>query len=214
LYWLQVGAYRTFGVGEFAARLPSALAALAAVLLTYELGRRLFDPLTGLLGGLVLASAALFSAAAHFANPDPLPCACTVLTFLGWWQALDGGGALWFVVAGAAAGLGVLAKGPVAIVLPGGAVGLFLLWSRWLGLLWDRRVGWAVLACGLVFGPWYAWVGVETKAEFLRGFLLTHNVGRYVGAMEGHRGGPYYYPLVLAGGVAPVAGFFRPAGWV
>src|ERR1043166_2054327 len=42
LYWLQLGAYKIFGVNEFAARLPSALAALATVLLAYELGRRLF----------------------------------------------------------------------------------------------------------------------------------------------------------------------------
>src|SRR6516164_2523258 len=42
LYWLQIGAYKLFGVNEFAARLPSALAALATVLLTYEFGRLLF----------------------------------------------------------------------------------------------------------------------------------------------------------------------------
>src|SRR5437588_1640730 len=42
LYWLQVAAYRRLGVTEFAARLPSALAALGTVLLTYELGRRMF----------------------------------------------------------------------------------------------------------------------------------------------------------------------------
>src|SRR5438876_8026436 len=33
LYWCQIAAYRLFGVNEFAARLPSALAALAAILL-------------------------------------------------------------------------------------------------------------------------------------------------------------------------------------
>ena len=43
LYWLQVASYRRLGVTEFAARLPSALAALATVLLTYELGRRAFE---------------------------------------------------------------------------------------------------------------------------------------------------------------------------
>src|SRR5579885_733270 len=43
LYWLQATAYRQFGVNEFSARLPSVLASLLAVLLTYELGRRLFD---------------------------------------------------------------------------------------------------------------------------------------------------------------------------
>src|SRR5262245_41676235 len=44
LYWLQLAAFRLVGVNELAGRLPSALAALAAVLLTYELGRRIFDP--------------------------------------------------------------------------------------------------------------------------------------------------------------------------
>src|SRR5262249_55375469 len=38
LYWLQIAAYESFGVNEFAARLPSALAALISILLTYELG--------------------------------------------------------------------------------------------------------------------------------------------------------------------------------
>src|SRR5436190_14051814 len=54
LYWLQILGYRTFGVGEFAARLPSALAAMATVLLTYELGRRMFGLVAGLLAGLTL----------------------------------------------------------------------------------------------------------------------------------------------------------------
>src|SRR5436309_6047099 len=72
LYWLQILGYRTFGVGEFAARLPSALAAIATILLTYELGRRMFGPPAGLLAGLTLASAVMFCAAAHFANPDAL----------------------------------------------------------------------------------------------------------------------------------------------
>lgn len=213
LYWLQLAAYHEFGVGEFAARLPSALSALAAVLLTYELGRRLFDPTTGLLGGLVLASATLFCGAAHFANPDALLNACTVLTFLFFWLGFSRGDSRWLVAAGAATGLGVLAKGPVALVLPLGAAGLFLLWSRRLDMLWDRRVLWASLACTLVFAPWYGWVGAETKAEFLRGFLLQHNVGRYLKPMEGHRGGLYYYPLVLLAGMAPWSAFLGAAGW-
>src|SRR5262245_41074327 len=80
LYWLQAAAYRVFGINEFAARLPSALAALLTLLLTYELGRRLFDAATGLLAGLILGSAPLFCASGHFANPDALLNACVVLT--------------------------------------------------------------------------------------------------------------------------------------
>jgi 4-amino-4-deoxy-L-arabinose transferase-like glycosyltransferase len=225
LYWLQLAAYHQLGVNEFGARLPSALAALAAVLLAYELGRRLFDPGTGLLGGLILASTTMFVAAARFANPDALLNACTLLTFLFLWLAFRGN-SRWLILAGAAAGLGVLAKGPVAIVLPGGAAVLFLLWSRRLSLLWDRRVVWGALACALVFAPWYGWVAAETKAEFLKGFFLTHNVGRFLNPMEGHDGGPagslapvryatsaLYYPLVLLAGLAPWSAFLAPAGW-
>src|SRR2546421_3482707 len=54
LYWLQMLGYHFFGVSEFSARLPSALAALGAVLLTYELGRKMFSPVAGLYAGLVL----------------------------------------------------------------------------------------------------------------------------------------------------------------
>src|SRR6266404_3220939 len=87
LYWLQIGAFRLFGINEFAARLPSALAALAAVLLTYELGRQMFGAATGLLAGLVSASTGLFCAAAHFANPDALLNAFTTLTLLFCWRS-------------------------------------------------------------------------------------------------------------------------------
>jgi len=107
-----------------------------------------------------------------------------------------------------------------------GASGLYLLWSRRLGLLWDRRVLWASLICVAVFAPWYGWVAADTKAEFLRGFFLTHNVGRFLHPMEGHTGGPtgtgsvlryatqgLYYPLVLLAGLAPWSVFLGLAGW-
>src|SRR5437868_12577373 len=54
LYWAQALAYQTFGVTEFAARLPSVIAAVLAALLTYRLGRRMFSPMTGLLAALIL----------------------------------------------------------------------------------------------------------------------------------------------------------------
>src|SRR5437016_532793 len=80
LYWCQIGAYRLFGVNEFAARFPSALAALLTVLLAYELARGMFGAATGLLAGMILTGSGGFCASAHFANPDALLHFCTVLT--------------------------------------------------------------------------------------------------------------------------------------
>src|SRR5262245_35845327 len=163
LYWLQILAYQLFGVSEFAARLPSALAALLTVLLTYELGRRQFGLGVGLLAGLIVASTLLFAAAAHFANPDALLNTFTLLTMLAFWIGFDSGWRSWPVLAGASAGLAMLAKGPVGLVMPGAAALLFLFWSRRLRLLLESRLLLGTLACVLVALPWYAWVGADTK---------------------------------------------------
>jgi 4-amino-4-deoxy-L-arabinose transferase-like glycosyltransferase len=212
LYWLQVAAYHCCGVNEFAARLPSALAALLTVLLTYELGRRLFDPSTGLLAGLILASAVLFCASAHFANPDALLNLCTVLCLFCFWQHYTRGG-LWLVASGAAAGLGMLAKGPVALVLPVAVTFLFLLWRGELRRLRDLRLLGATLAFALVAAPWYVWVGVETKGQWLRGFFLKHNLDRALAPMEHHGGPLFYYLIVLLVGLAPWSVFLGSTCW-
>ena len=213
LYWLQGLAYHNLGVNERSARLPSALAALLSVLLTYELGRRMFGAGTGLLAGLVLASTVLFCASAHFANPDALLNACTLLTFYFFWRDFERGGSSWLALGGISTGLGMLAKGPVGLVLPVAALGLFLVWAgqprRWLRSALLGGVGLFIV----VAGPWYAWVAAETKAEFLRGFFLHHNVGRFLSPMEHHGGGVLYYLFILLAGFAPWSVFFLPVFW-
>jgi 4-amino-4-deoxy-L-arabinose transferase-like glycosyltransferase len=213
LYWLQIGTFRLFGINEFAARFPSAVAAVMAVLLTYELGRGMFGSATGLLAGLVLASTGLFCASAHFANPDALLNAFTQLTFLCYWQDITRNRRIWSLASGLSAGFAVLTKGPIGLVLPGVVIALFLMWSRTFRLLWRQRLLWAALAFVLVALPWYVWVGVETKFAFLRAFILQHNVARFLHPLDHHSGPVYYYFCVLALGFAPWSAFLGVAVW-
>src|SRR5947208_1704523 len=213
LYWLQMLGYHFFGVSEFSARLPSALAALAAVLLTYELGRKMFSAWAGLYAGLILASSVLFCASAHFANPDALLNACTVLTFLFFWRDWERGGTGWVVLGVISTGLAMLAKGPVGLVLPSAAVFFYLLWSRQLRRYFRPQLAGGIFAFLLVAAPWYAWVAADTKAEFLRGFFLQHNLGRFLEPMESHHGSVLYYALVLLVGFSPWSVFFAATLW-
>jgi 4-amino-4-deoxy-L-arabinose transferase-like glycosyltransferase len=213
LYWLQMSAYRVFGVNEFAARLPSALASLLTLLVLYELGRRLFDRSAALLAGLVLAGSVSFAAAAHFANPDALLNLCTLLTLWCFWNHHSCEGGWWLLGSGAAAGLGMLAKGPVALLLPLAVTLGFLLWRREWRRLLDLRLLGASLIFLLVAAPWYIWVGMETKGEWLSGFLGKHNVERALVPMENHGGPFYYYLLVLVAGLAPWSVFLGPTVW-
>jgi 4-amino-4-deoxy-L-arabinose transferase-like glycosyltransferase len=56
-FWLIAGSYKLFGVNPFAARLPSALAALGGVLLTFFFVRRIFDNTeTAFMAAIILLS--------------------------------------------------------------------------------------------------------------------------------------------------------------
>lgn len=210
LYWCQIAAYNVFGVNEFAARLPSALAALLAALAAYELARGMFNPATGLLAGVMLPTCLLFCIAGHFANPDALLTLSLTLSFGCFWAWYRGVG--WAIVpCGVAMGLGVLAKGPVAVVLPVLVWGTFLLAQK---ELWRAfRIEFLLcLGCAfLVAAPWYTWVAVETKGRWLMGFWFNHNQGRFLAPMESHGGSVVYYLPVLLLGLAPWSLFVLPA---
>lgn len=213
LYWLQVGAYHLFGVNEFAARLPSALAALFTVLLTYELGRMLFNSMTGLLGGLIVSSSILLCAAARFANPDALLNLFLVLCFFLFWRGFSQTGKYPYFSLGLAAGLAVLAKGPIGLAMPTAGLVLFLLWIGKLRILWTPRFFLGAASFSLVGLPWYILVCAETKGEFIFGFLLKHNVNRFISPMENHSGGPWFYLLVILVGLAPWSIFLGLTVW-
>lgn len=68
---------------------------------------------------------------------------------------------------------------------------------HFLKTCWYMRPLTAIAMVLLVAGPWYYWVGVQTDGQWLRGFFLDHNVGRFANAMEGHSGSPLYYPAAI-----------------
>ena len=213
LYWLQVASYHFFGVNEFAARLPSALAALGVLFVCYELGRSLFCAISGLLGALILGSTAFLIGAGHFANPDAVLNLCVAQTLLLFWYGHRKPNSWWFAGLGVLLGCAALAKGPVGVVLPTLVMASYLAWEKRLQLLCDRRVLWGFLALALVALPWYIWVAIDTRGVFLRGFLGEHNLSRFLHPMDRHAGSPFYYLIVLFVGLAPWSFLLACASW-
>ena len=213
LYWLQRTSYAAFGVSEWSARLPSVVAAWLTVLLTYELARRMFGRPTGLLSGLVLASAVEFCVLAHAATPDATLLLFTVLTYSAFWVGHENGGRRWWVPTAAACGLAVLTKGPVGVALPGLVILLYFAWNRERRRLWDRRLVWGVLAGLLVAGPWYGLVTAETRGAWAKAFFLDENVNRALTPLEGHRGPVVYHAAALFVLFAPWSVFLGAAVW-
>ena len=70
VYWFMMSAYEIFGVTEFGARFWSAVMGIGTCLLTYGIGRRLFQPAVGMWAALMLAAALMFGVASRAATPD------------------------------------------------------------------------------------------------------------------------------------------------
>ena len=207
LYWLQIASYNTFGVNEFAARFPSALGGLFSLFATYALATIMFGASTGFFAGLILLAMPAWAGSAHFANPDSLLNACVAWSFFVFFKGYQNNNSTWLLWGGIITGIGMLAKGPIALALPLLIIVLFLLWERQPKRLLSIHLLSALFLFFLVAGPWYIWVGVETKFLWHKGFFFTHNLGRFSTAMENHSGPWFYYLLVIAIGSAPWSAF-------
>ena len=224
--WLQIAGYSLCGRNETGARIASALLTLGTCLLTWRIGCLLFRPSVGLLGGLAMASCVWTAVGGRAATPDAPLLFCTTLALFFFVRDLyrndPVGGTVRLsrsaaCAIGVACGAAVLAKGPVGVVLPLAAFILVACWREarqpdgsWTLSLAGLRLALAglrlpliVAAATLVALPWYALVGWRTDGEWLRGFLLVHNVGRFSAPMEGHSGSILYYPMTIAVGLFP-----------
>ena len=87
--WLMAASLRVFGASDWALRLPSLLLSALSILLTYDLGRRLFDTGTGLVAaGLHAIHGYLIALAAGRVPVDHIDCALIAVVELGVWLAV------------------------------------------------------------------------------------------------------------------------------
>ena len=132
-YWLVAGSMALLGPSEWAVRLPGMLASAGMVLLTAAFARRRWGLRTGLLAGIVTGTSGLVFILARVAIIDPvlsLALSAAAFAFCSFLEAERRGdtraarSALYgLAVAGAAA---VMLKGLIGIVLPGGAIAVYV----------------------------------------------------------------------------------------
>src|SRR5262245_8175093 len=200
LYWLAMLSYSVFGVSEAAARLVPALAIHGTILATYCIGRRSVGDRAACWAAMFLAVAPGFVLMGRLLILDGLLACCTTLAILSTFEAVRAERLKWgwWLLGATAAGLGVLTKGPVALLLLVPPVWLF---RRLHGA--ECRIGikpllaYAATVLGVNL-PWYIAIGLRAPA-FLRYFFWEHNVVRFVQPFDHIRPVWFYLPVLLAG---------------
>lgn len=204
-YWVTAAALRLLGTSEGAGRAAPLLGAWLASWSLFALLRRWQPAQRPRWAGsalLVLLTQPFFYFGAQYANTDMLVagCICACIALAAHAVLSDAAGrpdrrALW--AAYGMAGLGVLAKGLIGVVLPGAVIVAWLVWERrWVSLL--RLVsapGLAVLAAVSV--PWFALMA-RRHPGFLHEFFVVQHVERFSQGGFNNAMPLWFYPVAIA----------------
>jgi 4-amino-4-deoxy-L-arabinose transferase-like glycosyltransferase len=202
--WLNALTFAWFGIGEWQARLYTALTGFAGVLLIGFTGARVFNAATGVFAAIVLATSPYWNLMGHFNTLD---------MGLSFWMELtlctlllaqrpnlpSGQVRLWMWLCWASMALAVLSKGLVGLILPGAVLVLYTLIARdWA--VWKRLhlIGGLILFFAIAT-PWFVLVQ-QRNPEFLNFFFIVQQFKRYL-TPEQNRPGAFYYfvPVILVG---------------
>jgi 4-amino-4-deoxy-L-arabinose transferase-like glycosyltransferase len=206
-YWMTAAAYVGFGTHEWTTRLWSALTGFFGILVTAYAACRAFGPLAGVYAGAVLASSLLYVAVGHMATLDMGVAFFLALSIFAVMLAQRGGAGAraqrgWMLVGWAAMAFAVLSKGLIGVVLPVGAVALYLLWQRdWALLRRLHLVSGAALFLAITV-PWFVAVSMANP-EFARFFFVHEHFERFLTKVHQRYAPPWFFIPVLIVGMAP-----------
>ena len=193
LFWLSSFSIQLFGVHDWAYRLPSVLCLGLALWSVYRFTLLYYNELSAQLSVLVLATSQAFILMAHDVRCDTMLMGFVMFSIwqlAAWYQSN-----VWkhFMMAFIGIGLGMLTKGPIAIVVPGVSFAIhFLLQRNWKHFFrWEYIIG--ILIVGLLLMPMS--IGLYTQFDLhpgkiihgvpiesgLRFYYWTQSFGRYTG---------------------------------
>jgi hypothetical protein len=193
LFWLSSISIQLFGVHDWAYRLPSILCLGLALWSIYRFTLLYYNTLTAQLATLVLVTSQAFILMAHDVRCDTMLMGFVMFSIwqlAAWYQSN-----LWkhFVMAFMGIGLGMLTKGPIAIVVPGVSFAIhFLLQRNWKQFFrWEYIIG--IVIVGVLLIPMS--IGLYTQFDLhpgkiihgvpiqsgLRFYYWTQSFGRYTG---------------------------------
>lgn len=179
-FWAQAAAIKLFGLSEFSLRLPAWLITFAIIGLVWRLTKALFGVKAAQWSSLVFATMLLTYISAGAVMTDTFLVFGSTLTLVSFYLVMLGHSGLWRWLFFVGILVGLLAKGPLILVLVGIPIFLWLIIAKQgfsgLGRLpwWQGTVLTLLLAC-----PWYLLAELKTPG-FLNYFIVGEHFRRFL----------------------------------
>jgi 4-amino-4-deoxy-L-arabinose transferase-like glycosyltransferase len=213
LQWLIALAYHLFGLTEFSARLPSTIACVFSVLLTYEIGLILFDRKIAWLGAAILMLMGLWVSEAHTAQQNTVLVLIELLGILSLLKITDLRSYrllasrynwLWSAIAGATIGWGFIIKGFMIFVPIVALIPYILSRQHYRKLLVNPGIYLGLIVGAIPTGVWlalsYNKYGIMPIQDLISKLLFLSKADTY-------NPGPFYYLWNLPANIFPWALF-------
>jgi 4-amino-4-deoxy-L-arabinose transferase-like glycosyltransferase len=204
--WMQALSMSVFGINEFAARLPNALCGVVTLLVTFNIGKKLYDERFGLFWSLVYASSFLPHFYFKSGIIDP------------WFNLFIFSGIYYFILysnhkerktlilSAFFIGLGVLTKGPVAVLVFSLCFGVYWMLKRFQPIISFQHFLIYALTVATVGGLWFLMLAITGHAAIIKEFFIYQV--RLFNTQDAGHGGPFYYHwVVLLIGCFPLSVF-------
>jgi 4-amino-4-deoxy-L-arabinose transferase-like glycosyltransferase len=210
--WLSSLGFSLFGVNEFAARVPHLIVGAGVVWLVYKLAKDHFQSSAmGLFSASILASTVSFIILSGAVMTDTALTFSIALSMISLWQAWNNKGRLWGYLFFIGLALGMMSKGPLAIVLIGISLTVWILpngrWKKlWNTLPWV----YGTLIFLAIAMPWYAIAEYKTPG-FLDYFIIGEHIKRFI--VSGWQGDLYGSAHERARGTIWVYAFISMLPW-
>jgi 4-amino-4-deoxy-L-arabinose transferase-like glycosyltransferase len=180
--WLSAAGMKLFGINHLGARIFIFLTALLTLWMLYRWTKDYAGRDYALLGTTILASSGLFYLASATVMTDLVLVTGTTMSMIGFYTAFHDmpRSRLWGYLFFVGLAIGMLAKGPVAVVLTALPIFLWvLLGNHWLAT-W-KRLPWlsGTLLAIAIFLPWYLIAEMQTPG-FLRYFIVGEHFERFL----------------------------------
>lgn len=233
IYWLMVLCFKTFGVSEWAARVPSALAALGTVLLCFyvltqhspglkpEATSTELQPSRSSLAAWLGSTMLMLNLNTYFwgrtGYADMLLTACmggSLLAFFMGYAQVDTPKIQrrWYSTFYVLTALAVLTKGPIAIILPAAIIGGFALYLGNLGkVIREMQPLRGIIIILVLALPWYILVTLANGEAFIDSFFGYHNITRFSSVVNQHSGPWYFHFGVILAGFLPWSAYLPVA---
>lgn len=197
-FWLQTASMYFFGVNEFASRFPNAVCGLVTLLVLYRIGRQLVDKHFGLIWVLIYAGSLLPQLYFKSAIIDPW---FNLFIFLSLYHLMfysdekNSKNTKHVLLSSLFAGLAVLTKGPVALLLIGLCYGIFQLVTGFKSFMRVKHLFVYLLITFLVGSVWFLALLINGHEKVIADFI-NYQISLFA-TNDADQNGPFFYHVIV-----------------